>query len=42
MLKAEHAATVIESRVQEAGGTPKELTAADIAARVIGRRLQIH
>ena len=38
----EHAATVIESRVQEAGGTPKELTAADIAARVIGRRLQIH
>ena len=38
----EHAATVIESRVQEAGGTPKELTAADIAARAIGRRLQIH
>ena len=38
----DHAATVIESRVQEAGGTPKELTATDIAARVIGRRLQIH
>ena len=38
----DHAATVIESRVQEAGGTPKELTAADIAARAIGRRLQIH
>ena len=38
----EHAATVIESRVQEAGGTPKGLSAADIAARAIGRRLQIH
>ena len=31
----EHAATVIESRVQEAGGTPKELTVADVAARAI-------
>jgi len=38
----EHAATVIESRVQEAGGVPKESTAADVAARAIGRRLQIH
>jgi hypothetical protein len=38
----EHAATVIESRVQEAWGTPKESTAADIVARAIGRRLQIH
>ena len=31
----EHAATVIESRVQEAGGTPKELTAADMAVRAV-------
>jgi hypothetical protein len=31
----EGAAAVIESRVQEAGGTPRELTAAELAARTV-------
>jgi hypothetical protein len=36
----EHAATVIESRVQEAGGNPRELTVADIAQLAIDERRQ--
>jgi hypothetical protein len=31
----EHAVTVIESRVQESGGTPRELTVSDVAARAL-------
>jgi hypothetical protein len=41
-LGEEHAVTVIEARVQEAGGNPREPTVAEIATRLIAERKQAH